>query len=440
VKGVDRMRLEMAEFPVTRVSLGREFRYRSGKLEVEGEGLRALVLEDKRVRDVLVEVVVPGERVRITGIRDVVEPRVKVQGRGQVFPGIMGPVVGVGDGRTHRLSGMAVVVAAEYEGIIRSGSAVQRSGILDMWGPGAEISHFASLVNLVLIVRLADGLPEIEAHTAIQRAEYAVAQRLAETTIGVEPEGVESYELSRGKQGLPRVVLIQGCLTDSHHPHSGLSYYGLSLRDSLATVIHPNEFLDGAVTGDTTRAMAPFPTTWDWQNHPLVLGLYREHSQRLNFAGVILERIRFETQQGKEVIAHNTAQLAAAMGADDVVVTWNFAGNCFVDVMLTIQACEQRGIKTVLVTYELGGKDGVDPPLLYFLPEANAVVSTGSRERWLELPVPEKVLGPYKEIQILSPSGTRVVPARGTLSLDSRDKVIGGIDLWGRQSWTCNAY
>src|SRR3972149_745570 len=181
------MRLELAEFPVTQLRLGTGLRYKAGILEVDHDELPDLILQEKRIQDASVAVAAPGEKVRITGIRDVVEPRVKVQGRGQVFPGIMGPVVGVGDGRTHRLSGMAVVVAAEYEGIIRSGSAVQRSGILDMWGPGAEISHFASLVNLVLIVRLADGLPELEAHTAIQRAEYAVAQRLAEATIGVEP-------------------------------------------------------------------------------------------------------------------------------------------------------------------------------------------------------------------------------------------------------------
>ena len=189
------MRLEMAEFPVTQITLGTEFRYCSGVLEVDHEELKRLVLQDKRIQDASLEVVAPGERVRITGIRDVVEPRVKVRGQGQIFPGILGPVVTVGDGRTHRLSGMAVVVAAQYEGTIRAGSAVQRSAILDMWGLGAEISRFASRVNLVLILRLESGLPEIEAHTAIQRAEYEVARRLAETTTETTPERVETYEL-----------------------------------------------------------------------------------------------------------------------------------------------------------------------------------------------------------------------------------------------------
>jgi sarcosine reductase len=108
--------------------------------------------------------------------------------------------------------------------------------------------------------------------------------------------------------------------------------------------------------------------------------------------------------------------------------------------MLTIRACEQRGIKTVLITYEFGGKDGVDSPLLYYLPQADAVVSSGSRDRWLELPVPERVVGPYEEFSILTYPGAPVVPAMGKITLDARDMLIGGVDNWGSQSWRCNAY
>ncbi len=373
-------------------------------------------------------------------MRDVVEPRVKVEGSGQVFPGILGPVVPVGEGRTHRLSGMAVVAAAEYEGTVRSGLGVQRSAILDMWGPGAEVSRFASLLNLVLIITLAKGLSEIDAHHAIQWAECETAKRLAETTVGLQAQRVESYQLSQEKSALPRVVLIQGCHTDSNHPHSGLTYYGISVRDSLATFVHPNEMLDGVLAVNTTQAVCHHPTTWDWQNHPLVLGLYRDHSKKLSFAGVILERIRFLTHQGKEVIAHNTAQMAVSLEAQGALVTWVGGGNAFVDTMLTIQACEQRGIQTVLVGYEFGGKDGVESPLLYYVPECNAVVSTGSRNRGIDLPAPDHVIGPYENIEILTYPGAPVVSAREAVDLDALDMIVGGVDIWGTQNLTCRAY
>lgn len=434
------MRLEMAEFPVTSLRIGSKFEYNRGALEVDKDNLLELILRDSHIQTADLASVCPGERVRITGIRDIVEPRVKVRGKGQVFSGILGPVVPVGEGRTHRLSGMAVAVTAEYHGTVRAGLGVERSAILDMWGPGADASRFSSLIHLVLVLKLSEGLSDLEAHQAIQTAELQVAQRLAETTADLMPETIETYDLEPGDPQLPRVALIQGCLTDSHRPHPGITYYGLPLRESLATVIHPNEILDGAIAVITTRTIAYYTITWDWQNHPLLLGLYRNHSRTLNLAGVVLERIQFETHHGKEVAAHTAAQLASRLGATGAIVSWLGSGNAFVDVMLTIRACEERGIKTTLVTYEYGGKDGIDSPLLFYASEADAVVTTGSRDRWIDLPEPEHVVGPYEQIQILSYPGAPVVPAKSVLSFDARDMIVGGVDNWGQLSWTCRAY
>ena len=434
------MRLNLADFPVKEIRLGGRLHYGGGALEVDQQALMDLVLEDRRVEDVSLAVVYPGERVRVTGIRDIVEPRVKVGCQAQVFPGTLSPVEQVGEGTTHRLSGMAVMATAAYEGTARAGLAVQRSALLDMWGPGAGASRFSSLIGLVLVMRLKEALSDLDAHQAIQGAELKVAERLAQATIGQRAESTEVFDLSESRQGLPGVVLLQGCLTDSHNVHSGVSYYGLPIRDSLATFLHPNELLDGAMTVSATRAVGHFPVTWDWQNHPLALGLCRQHGERFNFLGVILERIQFDTFLGKEVAAHSASQLAATLGAGGALVTWIGSGNAFVELMLTIRACEQRGIKTVLLTYEFGGKDGVDSPLLYYLPQADAVVSSGSRDRWLELAEPERVVGPYQEFSILTYPGAPVVPAMGKITLDARDMLIGGVDNWGSQNWICNGY
>jgi glycine reductase complex component B subunit alpha and beta len=434
------MRLDLAEFRVQEIHLGKRFHCHGGILEVDQRALTDLMLEDRRIEDASVAVVHPGEKVRVTGIRDIVEPRLKVDCQSQVFPGTLNPVEHVGEGTTHRLSGMAVIATASYEGTVRAGLAVQRSALLDMWGPGADASRFSSLIGLVLVMRLKQGLSDLDAHQAIQGAELKVAQRLAKVTVGQQAENTEVFDLSDARRDLPAVVLIQGCLTDSHNVHSGVSYYGLPIRDSLATFMHPNELIDGAITVTATRAVGHFPITWDWQNHPLALGLCRQHGKQINFLGVILERIQFDTFLGKEVAAHSASQLAATLGAGGALVAWIGSGNAFVELMLTIRACEQRGIKTVLITYEFGGKDGVDSPLLYYLPQADAVISSGSRDRWLELPAPERVVGPYNEFSILTYPGAPVVPAMGKITLDARDMLIGGVDNWGSQSWRCNAY
>ena len=435
------MKLEIAEFPVKQIRLCQRFSYGNQLLEVDEPGLINLVLQDPRISDASIAVAMPGERTRITGIRDIVEPRHKVSGSGQVFPGILGPIEDVGDGRTHRLSGMTVIAAAEYEGTIRAGTTVQRSAILDMFGPGAKISRFSSHIHLVVSFRIVSGLAELEAHTAIQLAEYKIAHRLAQTTVGLSPEKIVTYELDKLEPDLPNVMLVQGCITDPQHVHSGVGYYGLSLRDSMATFLHPNELFDGAVTVDTTRSgRGYYPTTWDWQNHPLVLALYEAHGQSLNFGGIILQRIRFETYHGKEVGAQNAARLAHAMKADGVLVTWIGGGNAFVDVMFTIRACERKGIKTTLVTYENGGREGKDSPVLFYVSEANAVVSTGSLDRTLALPAMDRVIGPYEEIKIFPFPGAAPVSAREPLSLEARDVMIGGADLWGRGTSKCVEY
>jgi hypothetical protein len=435
------MRLELAEFPVEQIRLGSRLAYRRRILEVDESALVSLVLEDRRITDASLAVALPGENVRITGIRDIVEPRCKVAGGGTVFPGILGPVANVGDGRTHRLSGMTVIAAAAYEGTIRAGTTVQRSALLDMTGPGAAISRFSKYAHLIVSFRIAPGLGELDAHHAIQQAELKVARRIAELTKALEPEKVAVYDLSEKKPNLPTVMLIQGCITDPQHVHSGVGYYGISLRESLATFVNPNEIFDGAVTVDTTRSgRGYYPTTWDWQNHPLILGLYAAHGKKLNFAGVILQRIRFETNHGKEVGAQNAAGLAKAMGADGTLITWIGGGNAFVDVMFTVRACEQIGIKTTLVTYENGGKQGTDSAVLFYLPEADAIVSTGSLDRPVNLPAMDRTIGPYNEIKVFPFPGAAPVSTRGELPMEARDAIIGGADIWGEQSWRCEEF
>ena len=175
---------------------------------------------------------------------------------------------------------MAVLATAAYEGTVRAGTGVQRSAILDMWGSGAEASRFSSLTHLVLILQIKAGLGELEAHHApFNKPSSRSRAKSAETTQGLAPTRTKIYDLSVGAPQRPRIVLIQGCITQAEQAHSGMAYYGLPIRESLPTWMHPNELFDGAVTPNTTRGIAYYPTSWDWQNHPLVLGLYGAQSR-----------------------------------------------------------------------------------------------------------------------------------------------------------------
>ena len=90
------MRLELGHVLINDVQFGEETKIENGVLYVNKEELIALIKEDEHLVEVDVDIARPGESVRITPVKDVVEPRVKVEGPGGVFPGILSKVDVVG--------------------------------------------------------------------------------------------------------------------------------------------------------------------------------------------------------------------------------------------------------------------------------------------------------------------------------------------------------
>ncbi len=390
------MRLELATFPVKDVRFGKQTNYNNGVLEVNKEELLGIVLEDDTIASANVDVAFPNEQMRIVNVVDVVEPRVKVSGPGCVFPGILGPVETVGEGRTHRLCGIAVVTSAAYQPKDLTGTGAPNFSIVDMWGPAVQWTPFASTINIALILKLVDGVTELDAHNAVQLAEFKVAQWLAETTRQRTPEDAEVFELSDVDPSLPRIVYVLSLLSMLNDSRPTVSFYGLPVGASLPTFIHPNEIMDGVLTRDACHGNPTWPpTTWAFLNNPLIFALLREHGKRLNFLGVVFQRTRFISEHGKNVTAQSTSQLVRLLKADGVILTNSTqSGNNLMDVMWTLEACERKGVKTVYLTPE-GGIGPIDTPFPFCVPEVDAIVSTGSymEHRQLELPVPKKVIG-----------------------------------------------
>jgi len=68
------------------------------------------------------------------------------------------------------------------------------------------------------------------------------------------------------------------------------------------------------------------------------------------------------------------------------------------------------------------------------------VVSTGALDRPLDLPAVDKVIGPYEKIKVFPFTGAAPVTARGALSLEARDVMIGGADIWGQANFRCEEF
>jgi len=141
------MRLETASVGVRDLRFSDRTRFEDGVLSIQKEELRQLLLEDDTFEDVGLEVVRPGESVRIIHVMDAVEPRYKPE-PWSTFPRFVGPPKTVGEGRTHRLAGMSSVSVG---GPPRQESPCWRGGPSALCGPGAAPSPFGAWLNPVAV-------------------------------------------------------------------------------------------------------------------------------------------------------------------------------------------------------------------------------------------------------------------------------------------------
>ncbi len=431
------MRLELATFEVSQITVGSDAAsLQGGELIVDCEQLRKIIRTDVRLADAAIDVVEPGESARVVHFCDAIEPRIKVAGAGACYPGWAGSVETVGAGRTHRLGGMAVVLSAEYPSK-GSGVGAAFEAVLEMSGPGA-LSPLSRTRNLVVSVQFVRGYSQTEYHEALSAAGFRIARLLAELTVDKQAADVSTFELVPAP-GLPKVVYVHQLLTHVSIPVPYLFWYGRPISDWMPFWAHPNEFFDGALLPNALGAYAAKPSSWEHVNHPIIQRLYQQHGKTLDFAGVIVQRTRFETFEEKQFSANQAAKLAQLMGAQGAIVSWIGAGNAFIEGMLTTQALERCGIKTVFMTYEHGGKEGTEAPLMFSVPEADAIVSLGSLDRRITLPPVQRAIGDTT-LNIDREAGPERVSATGELNLDWYLPVASGLDHWGAGTQICRAY
>jgi sarcosine reductase len=430
------MRLELASHPVTDVAFGDALRLDGSHLVVGSDQLKEAIAHPA-IADVSLDIVRPGESARITQICDVVEPRIKVNGGGDVFPGLLGPVEAVGQGRTNRLANVAVMITGEVPWLGAGGLFVPRDNFLDTGGPGAELTPHSRTVNVIVRLTFADGFTHEDYQQAVVLAGARASRLLATATLDREPTDVVVRDIDTEAAGLPRVVYAYQVQSQGVFMRTYL--YGRILDELLPTLIHPNELADGAVVAGGLGGSSLKLTTWLHQNNPLVDGLFARHRTEWNFAGLILHRGHYYQYEDKQRVALQVARLAQLLHADGVVFTLGGGGNNITEVMLAIQACEQRNIKTVLLAWEHAGPQGADYPLPFAVPEASAIISTGSMDESVSLPAMSRVVG-AATIRIRPEVGGVPLAVDGALHLDNRYELFGDANPVGFQRTGCREW
>jgi glycine reductase len=373
------MRLTLAYHAVSDVTLSDTTHLDGTDLLVDQEALRRHLLPDRRLASVDVHLVRPGESCRLGVVFDILEPRAKAPGAGPDFPGILGPIEMAGQGTTHVLQGVAVTVLDE-------GAPLAGGKLVEMSGAAGAASPYASLSHVVVVPHL---VPEVERHTALHALRLASVRAsvyLAGAAVGRETAMTEVFDTEgpavARRDGVPRMAYI-----GQIHSRQRVAevdepiLYGANTVGMLPVLLHPNEWLDGAVvTSYSSRGVE----TYFYQNHPIIVEMYRWHRDgKIILVGTIATMAASDNDDRARNCMLAAQQAKWVLAADGVILTKYGGGAPHADMALTARLCEQLGIRTTVQVEDMSRDRRAESALLFNYAEVDAMVHVGGNDiRW----------------------------------------------------------
>ncbi|MFC4765847.1 glycine/sarcosine/betaine reductase component B subunit [Effusibacillus consociatus] len=392
------MRLEMGNFYVKDVVFGAATSFQDGVLTIHKDEALSVVLQDDHITEVDLVIAKPGDPIRITPVKEAIEPRCKVSG-GVMFPGVLNKLMPAGSGRTHALKGSCVLAVGKRWGGFQD-------GLIDMSGPGAKQTIFSQLINICLVADTDEEFERYEQqkkNKALRWAGMRLAEYIGNCVKNMEPEELEIFELpsldqrSEKVRNLPGVVYVMQLQSQMLENGYNALVYGWDSNHMLPTYMHPNELLDGAVISGSFMPCSSKISTYQHVNNATIKRLLSEHGKTLNFLGVIVSNLNVQLEE-KTRSALFVRQLATALGAQGAIVCEEGYGNPDADFIAVFNALEEAGIKTVGITNECTGRDGRSQSLVDLSEKADAIVSTGNVSQLLKLPPMEIVIGDLESL------------------------------------------
>ena len=391
------MKLELCKVAIQQLRFGDKTEAVNGRLTINKAELAALLLEDGRLVSVDFDLAHPGDNTRIMSVKDAIEPRCKLEGPGDVFPGFIGPVETVGEGKTLVLEGMAVLTSGRI--------VAAQEGIVDMTGPGAEYTPFSKICNLIIVLSPREDVKLHEAEHTCRIAGFKAAHYLASKCKEAKVDDTENYDFQnlsesmKAYPNLPKVGYLymlqsQGLLHDTW-------VYGVDAKKILPSMISPTEIMDGAIVSGNCVSACDKNNTYVHQNNPIIKALFNRHGKDLNFVGVVIsnENVTLADKQRSSSYAVNLLKM---LGVDAAVISEEGFGNPDADLVLNCVKAERAGIKTVLVTDEYAGANGASQSLADSCQEGTAIVTGGNANMTIILPPMTKVIGDIGQADVIA--------------------------------------
>jgi hypothetical protein len=426
--GLRSMSLTLSIHPVTDLGFADATKLDGSALKIDREALRLHLLEDRRLDDVGLEIVNPGESARVGVLFDVLEPRTKEPGTGGTdFPGVLGPYRAAGEGVTHVLRGAAVSVVDPL------GMPGPGGKSLEMSGDAGHESPYGVLHHLVVVPKFATEVPRHLALNVARIASLKASTYLAATTIGRPGTSEETFDLgdpsSSDRRGLPNVAYIaqihghqRVVETDEH------ILYGSNTQGMMPTPLGPTEWLDGGILCSYWNMQVE---TYFYQNHPIILELIRRHeAKELNFVGTVATVAASDEDDRDRTSMMAARQAKWALGADGVVLTKYGGGAPHADMGKTAQQCESIGLKTTVLVTDMAGDRKAESALLFDHAEVDAIVYVGGND----------ISWPVQRVERVISSSEQVAASLSALETVQASTVAGVTNQQGVSRIRVNVY
>jgi hypothetical protein len=264
-----------------------------------------------------------------------------------------------------------------------------------MSGAPAARSHYATLNHLIIVPHSKAAVPAHERQRAYRRAQLKIAVHLARTALNEIPARTLTLDtaIAADRAGLPRIAYVGQIFSRQRKPLQDESIlYGADTDGMLPTVLHPNEWLDGALVPSYHCSLGG-AETYFYQNHPVITTLYRRHQAgELNFAGAVATIASADNSDRDRNTRFAANLVKWALGADAAVLTKFGGGVPHTDLAETARLLETMGIKTAVQVTDLARDHRTESALLFNFPEVNAVVCVGGNDTKWHLPQVERVI------------------------------------------------
>ncbi|MCP1110161.1 glycine/sarcosine/betaine reductase component B subunit [Ohessyouella blattaphilus] len=389
------MKLTVETVQIKDLQFGEKTRFEEGVLYINKQDILDFAKEEPCFETLKIDIARPGDSTRIINVVDVVEPRCKVSGNID-WPGVLSDDYEIaGSGVTRAAKGMGITLCQNNTYWSR------KWGSYDMSGECAKINPYAKMPQLVIEPMAEEGADFRDYREGLRRVGYKTSVLIAKTTLGVAPESTETFDNETQYPDLPSIAYSYQIYSKQYDTQNYREpmVYGNAIPDSLPLIMRPTEVLDGAISlCGGFRCV----TTYEIQNHPIIVELMRRHGKDINFAGVLITVTSVEAKHRYLVSKMAANLLKEELHADGVIVTKGVGGASTLCVGAIASEAEKLGIKAVPIIQILNGKSNLDVECLISEQNVDGIVCSGTYYHNFTLPPVETLLGGPEDALYLS--------------------------------------